>query len=59
MLELQTNIWINPEQICSIQRQSNKITGEVRIFIRMSNGEVYDIEDFKGEMMKKVLKALK
>lgn len=59
MIELQPNIWINPEQIVSMQKSSNKATGEVKLLLRMSNGEQYEKLDNDGEVQKKVLKALK
>lgn len=59
MLELQPNIWINPEHIVSMQKNSSKITGEIKLFLRMSNGEQYDIIDNDGAAEKKILKVLK
>lgn len=59
MLELQPNIYINPEQLVSMQKSASKITGEIKLFLRMSNGEQYEKVDNDGELLKKILKALK
>lgn len=59
MIEIAQNIWVNLEQIVSIQRNSNKMTGEIRLFVRFSNGEQYDVLDNDGKILKQIQKMMK
>lgn len=55
MILLSQNQWINPEQICMIQKEYSRLTGETKLNITLSSGQLVDVMDNENKIEKEIM----
>lgn len=55
MILLSQNQWINPEQICMVQKEYSRLTGETKLNITLSSGQLVDIQDNENKIEKEIM----